>query len=287
MSPRAALLLAGLLTFAAPALAQQSAEDPVVAEVDGQKIHMSDVEAAYQELPEQYRQLPMSALAKPLVERVIDDRLLQAEAERQGLASDPVVQRELERARGRVLRAALLQKLVDEASTDEKLRAAYEKMKSDPAFAKEQYCASHILVESEDEAKAVIAELEAGADFAELAKARSKGPTGPKGGDLGCFPKGTMVPEFEAALTALEPGSYTKEPVQSRFGWHVVLLREKTAEVPGFEEAEPQVREQVARDAIRAHLAERRAAATIVRHEEVLGGTDPAGSAAPGGASGN
>jgi peptidyl-prolyl cis-trans isomerase C len=187
MSSRAALLLAGLLTFTAPALAQESAEDPVVAEVDGQKIHMSDIEAAYQELPEQYRQLPVSALAKPLVERVIDDILLQEEAERQGLAADPLVQREIERARGRVLRAALLQKLVDEASTEERLRATYEAMKSDPAFAKTEFCASHILVDSEDEAKAIIAELKGGADFTELAKARSKGPTGPKGGDLGCF----------------------------------------------------------------------------------------------------
>lgn len=282
MSLRTVLLLAGLLTGAAPALATEAASDPVVAEVNGQKILMSDIEAAYQELPDQYRQLPLSALAKPLLERVIDDVLLQAEAERQGLASDPLVQREIERARGRVLRAALLQKLVDEASTDDRLRATYEAMKSDPAFAQTEYCASHILVDSEDEAKAIIAELKAGADFSGLAKARSKGPTGPKGGDLGCFPAGTMVPEFEAALTALEPGRYTQEPVQSRFGWHVVLLREKTSKVPGFAEAEPQVREQVARDAIRAHLAERRAAATIVRHDEVLSGAASSGAGGSG-----
>lgn len=278
MPPKLALALAGLLALALPAAAQEAAEDPVVAEVDGKEVRMSDVEAAYQELPEQYRQLPMSALAKPLLERVIDDRLLQAEAEKQGLADDPMVARELERARGRVLRGALLQKLVDEAMTDENLRATYERMKGDPEFAKEQYCASHILLESEEEAKAVIAELDGGADFAEVAKARSKGPTAPKGGDLGCFPKGTMVPEFEAAVTALEPGSYTKEPVQSRFGWHVVLLREKKTEVPSFEEAQQQIREQVAREAIQAQLERQRADANIVRHEEALGGGSSSGN---------
>lgn len=278
MPPKFALVLAGLLAFAVPAAAQETADDPVVAEVDGEQVRMSDVEAAYRELPEQYRQLPMSALAKPLLERVIDDRLLQAEAERQGLASDPEVAREIERARGRVLRGALLQKLVDEAMTDENLRATYERMKDDPEFAKEQFCASHILLESEEDAKAVIAELEGGADFTELAKARSKGPTASKGGDLGCFPKGTMVPEFEAAVTALEPGSFTREPVQSRFGWHVILLREKTTEVPSFDEAQQQIREQVAREAIRAQLEERRAQADIVRHEEALGGAAPSGN---------
>lgn len=277
MLPRIAIALAGLLALALPAAAEQ-ADDPVVAEVDGKPVRMSDVEAAYAELPEQFRQLPMSAIAKPLLERVIDDRLLQAEAERQGLAEDPLVRRELERARGQVLRGALLQKIIDQAMTEENLRATYEQMKADPEFAKEQYCASHILLESAEEAKSVINELARGADFAELAKARSKGPMAPKGGDLGCFPKGTMVPEFEAALTALEPGSFTREPVQSRFGWHVIWLREKKTAVPSFEEVEQQVREQVARTAIRAQLEASRARAEIVRHEDALAGATSSGN---------
>ena len=86
-----------------------------------------------------------------------------------------------------------------------------------------------------------------------------------------------MVPEFEAALTSLAPGTFTEEPVQTRFGWHVVFLREHKQELPSFEEAEGQVREHVARAAIRSYLAERRAAATIVRHEETWGGMRPAG----------
>ncbi|GBD44058.1 Putative peptidyl-prolyl cis-trans isomerase Cbf2 [bacterium HR40] len=258
------------LLLAAPALAEESAPDPVVAEINGEPVYMSEVARIYEELPEQYRQLPFAAIAKPLLERAIDDRLLQAEAQRAGLETDPAVQREIERAKGRVLRTALLQQLVDRAMSEDNLRATYERMKAEPEFVQEQVCASHILLENEADAKAVIAELDKGADFGEVARARSTEPGGSKGGDIGCFPRGSMVPEFEAVAFALEPGTYTKEPVQSRFGWHVIAVREKKKDVPSFEAAQEQVRERAARDAIEARLGEVRAQAQIVRHDEVL-----------------
>jgi peptidyl-prolyl cis-trans isomerase C len=92
----------------------------------------------------------------------------------------------------------------------------------------EEISARHILLETEEAAKAVIAELDAGKDFAELAKEKSTGPSAAQGGDLGFFTKGRMVPEFEAAaFDALTPGEYGKEPVKTQFGWHVIKVEER------------------------------------------------------------
>ncbi|HFD16167.1 MAG TPA: peptidylprolyl isomerase [Rhodospirillales bacterium] len=260
-------LLATLLFAAPPVFAQEKAEDPVIAEVNGVAIRESDLDAAYAELPEQYRQLPKEALLVPLRERLIDDELLRAEAERRKLDQDERVAREIARARARVMRAALLEQVIEEASTDERLRAVYEEMKAQPDFAVEEARISHILLDSEADARAVIEELDAGADFAALAKERSTGPSGPQGGDLGYLRKEALVPEFAEVAFALEPGTYTKDPVQTRFGWHVIRLEDKRRTVPSFEEVENRIREQVAREAITAYLDEARAKAEIVRDE--------------------
>jgi len=106
--------------------------------------------------------------------------------------------------------------------------------------------ARHILVKDKAEAEAVISELQGGADFAELAKKRSTGPSGPNGGDLGYFPRGAMVPAFESAAFALEAGSFTQTPVQTQFGWHIILVEEKRiAEAPTIEELAPQLRQNL------------------------------------------
>ncbi len=260
-------LLATLLFAATPGLAQEKTDDPVIAEVNGVAIHASDLDAAYAELPEQYRQLPKEALLVPLRERLIDDELLRAEAERRKLDEDARVAREIARARARVMRAALLEQVIEEASTEERLRAAYEAMKAQPDFATEEARIGHILLETEEEAREVIAELDAGADFATLAKERSTGPSGPQGGDLGYLGKEALVPEFAAAAFALEPGTYTRDPVQTRFGWHVIRLEDKRRNLPSFEEVENRVREEVAREAITSYLREIRAGAEIVVDE--------------------
>ncbi len=263
-------LLATMLFAAAPGLAQEQTTDRVIAEVNGVAIHESQIDAAYAELPEQYRQLPKEALLGPLRERLIDDELLRMEAERLKLDEDARVKREIARAKARVMRAALLEKVIEEASTEERLQAAYEKMKAQPDFAVEEARISHILLKSEEDARAVIKELDGGADFAALAKERSEGPSGPKGGDLGYLKKQALVPEFANVAFALEPGSYTKDPVQTRFGWHVIKLEDKRRNVPSFQEVENQVREQVAREAITSYLEEARAKAEIVLNEDFL-----------------
>jgi peptidyl-prolyl cis-trans isomerase C len=113
----------------------------------------------------------------------------------------------------------------------------------------EEISARHILLETEEAAKAVIAELDAGKDFAELAKEKSTGPSAAQGGDLGFFTKGRMVPEFEAAAFEITPGEYGKEPVKTQFGWHVIKVEERRETAPpAFEEVADQVRQLVMRE---------------------------------------
>ena len=161
----------GLLALGSVATAQDqpaAAEDPVVATIGDQEILRSELEAAAADLPEQYRQMPLEMIYGPLLDRVIDARLLAIEAEEAGLGDEPEVQPALEQARARVLSDALVRKEVSEGVTEEKVQALYEERKSDPEFARDEVHARHILLESQEEAEQVIKELEGGADFVAL-----------------------------------------------------------------------------------------------------------------------
>ena len=257
----------GLLALTATAFAQDqaAADDPVVAIINGNEIHRTDVELVATSLPEQMRQVPMEQIYPMLLDRVIDFKLLENEAEKQNLADDPDVQPALAQARANVLRDAMLRKKVEEGSTDEALKARYEEMKGDEGFSYEEVHARHILLASEDDAKAVIADLEGGADFAELAKEKSTGPSGPQGGDLGYFKKGQMVPEFGDAAFAMDIGSTSPEPVKTQFGFHVIKVEDKRQVEPSFEESEPQLRQEVARTIVTALVEKLREGAEIER----------------------
>jgi peptidyl-prolyl cis-trans isomerase C len=145
--------------------------------------------------------------------------------------------------------------------TDEMAKQLYETQLGAPG---KEYKASHILVETQDEAVAIIGELDGGADFAELAKSKSTGPSGASGGQLGWFAPAQMVQPFSAAAAELEKGSYSKEPVETQFGWHVILLedtRERTP--PSFEEVKDRLKLVMANKRLQEHLQEVRAAADI------------------------
>lgn len=252
------------VSLAAPAGAQP--EDPVVAVVNGTQIKRSDLEAAHRQLPEQYRQMPLEMLYEPLLDRVIDSQLLLAEAEKQKLAEQPNVQEEIARARDSVLRDSLVQQAIDEGSTKERLDAAYNALRTQPGFAFEEVHARHILLGSEEEARAVIEQLQNGADFAALAKEKSTDPSAKSnGGDLGFFRREAMVPEFAEAAFTIEPGTIGKDPVKSQFGWHVIKVEERRQTVPTFEEKEPELREQVAREIVNQLVADVRSGAKIER----------------------
>jgi peptidyl-prolyl cis-trans isomerase C len=268
----------GLLAIGSAALAQDqtTADNPVVATVDGNDILRSDVEAVMRTLPDQMRQAPIDQIYPMLLDRVIDFKLLEFEAEKSDLADDPDLQPALAQARAAVLRDAMLRKKVEEGSTDEALKARYEELKKGDGFSYEEVHARHILLASEDDAKAVIAELEGGADFEALAKEKSTGPSGPQGGDLGYFKQGQMVPEFGNAAFSMDIGSTSAEPVKTQFGFHVIKVEDKRKVEPSFEETEPQIRQEVAREIVTALVEDLREGVAIERYN--LDGTPMAAS---------
>jgi peptidyl-prolyl cis-trans isomerase C len=258
----------GLLALSLPAHAQQPVPtgDPVVAIVDGAEVHRSEVEAVARALPEQYRQVPLPQIYGMLLDRAIDFRLLAQAAEAADLAEDPDVQSALEQARAGVLRDAFVRRKIQEGTTADKLRTRYEELKDDEGFTQEEVHARHILVGSEDEADEVIAALAGGADFAALASERSVDPSArSNGGDLGFFRREQMVPEFAEAAFALQPGQRSEKPVQSQFGWHVIEVVERRMGTPTFEETEPRLRQEVAREIVTALVADLRDGAEIER----------------------
>ena len=248
--------------FMPPALAQ---DDPVIAIVNGTELTRSDLEASYRSLPQQYRQAPLDAIFEPLLERMIDGQLVLEAAKADNLADDPAVVAAIKIASENVLREAAINRAVEAATTDEALQAAYDTRKAAPDFSFEEVHARHILVEEEAEARAIITTLDGGADFAELAAEKSTGPSGPNGGDLGYFKKDAMVPEFGEAAFAMAIGAHSQEPVQTQFGWHVIKVEDKRTSVPSFEETEPQLREEIARDSVAKFLETIRAGAEITR----------------------
>lgn len=270
-SPRllaAALLLAGL--SAGPALADsaaadaaapasQAAADPVVATVNGQPIHLSDVKDAAASMPEAAKAMSPAQLYPLLVERLIDARALVVEAQKQGLEKDPVVQRKIQDARDQVLESAVLRKAVAPEITDKALKARYEKeIANKPAV--EEVHARHILVQDKATAEKIIAELDKGASFAELSKKYSKDPGSAKdGGDLGWFKKSEMVPAFADAAFKLKDGQITQTPVHTQFGWHVIkVLGHRKAPPPSFEEAKPELRQKVIQEGVKKAVAQAR-----------------------------
>ena len=251
-----------VLAIAVPSRAQTT--DPVVAVVNGKQIRKSDVEAVYATLPEQYRQMPLEQIFDPLVEQVVTSQLLLAKAEQEKVADNPEVEAQLERARENVLRDAVVKAAIDKGVTEEKLKAAYEAMKSQPGFAFEETRAAHILVADEATALDVIKQLQAGADFATLAKEKSTDPSAKtNGGDLGYFRREAMVPEFAEAAFTIPPGTIGDKPVKSQFGWHVIKVEDRRQSIPTYEEKEAELRDQLSREIVNAMLADVRKGATI------------------------
>jgi peptidyl-prolyl cis-trans isomerase C len=261
------LLPLGLALGCLLSVSAAAQDDPVVAIVDGTEFRLSDLQESYQQLPEQFRQMPIDAIYEPLLDRLIDGELLLQAAEAADIAADPEVEAAIENARADVLRQTMIERAVLEATDEAALQAAYEERQQSPDFAIEQVTARHILVETEEEARDVIAELDGGADFAELARERSTDPAAANGGELGTFRRGAMVPAFENAAFALEPGSYTTEPVATQFGFHVILVEAKETIEPSFEEVADDLRAELTRDAIEGLLEEMRADADVQRFQ--------------------
>ncbi|THK35281.1 peptidylprolyl isomerase [Ensifer sp. MPMI2T] len=229
--------------------------DPVIAKVGEQEVRQSELNLALGGLDPQLQQMPEEQKRAAALSAVIDVKLLAKNAEKEGLQDDAVFKQRIAYLTERELHNAFFKKHVVDAVTREEVKARYDKeIAAIPA--QEEIKARHILVKTEDEAKAVIKELDAGKSFVDLAKAKSSDPNKDDGGDLGYFAKGRMVPEFEAAAFALEKGTYTKTPVKTQFGFHVILVEDKRPQAPPtLEQVEPQVRQLVMRDKYLALLA--------------------------------
>ncbi|HEY6432558.1 MAG TPA: peptidylprolyl isomerase [Acetobacteraceae bacterium] len=246
-----------------PPAAAAPASDPVVAKVDGVPIHLSEVKAAAEALPANLRAVPFETIYPKLLDSMISQRVLAAAARKAGIDKTPEVQQQIAAATDQVLDNALLTKVVMPSVNDQALHARYEKeIAGKPGD--EEVHAKHILVESEDQAKQIIAQLEKGADFAALAKQYSKDPGAADGGDLGFFKKGDMVPAFADAAFALQPGQFTKTPVHTQFGWHVIeVVERRQAPPPSFEQAADGLRQQMLKEGVQQEIAKARAAADV------------------------
>ncbi len=251
MSKHTILLGACALAFglSQQSFAQDTGPDTVVATVNGEEITIGHMIVVREGLPEQYQALEDEVLFDGILEQLVQQTVLAQKAQNPG----PVVELRLENERRSLLAGTAMKAMLDEALTDEALQSAYDE-KFAAAEPTREFNASHILVETEDEAKALVTELEGGAEFAELAKEKSTGPSGPNGGELGWFGVGMMVKEFEDVVLTMEPGTISA-PVQTQFGWHVIRLNEtRMKDAPPLDEVREELASEVQQQIIEETL---------------------------------
>jgi len=251
---------------AAGAVTPAPAPDPakVVATIDGKPVTEADLALAQQSVDQQYAQLPPEQRRAAAFMAVMEIRLLADKAVAEGLDKDADFQRRMAFLQQRALHSELIDKDVGAKITDEEVRARYDKQMADTPPVNEVK-ARHILVKTKEEAEAIIKQLDGGADFQKLANEHTTDPSGKtSGGDLGYFAPGQMVPEFETAAFALEIGKYTATPVQSQFGWHIILVEDKRAQQPpAFDTVKDQIRNLVFREKYFAMVGDLRKAAKV------------------------
>jgi len=228
---------------------QRMPADQVVARINGEDITRQDLDQVAQELGPQLQRIPPEQQLSVLIEVIFDIKLMARDAEAKGIDEDADVKRRLALARDSQLRAEYLRTQLFETITDERVRAAYDEEIANFTPGDERR-ARHILVATKDEALAIIADLDGGADFAEIATEKSTDPgSGRNGGDLGFRGRGAMVKPFDDAVFTLEAGAYTAEPVESQFGFHVIKLEEVRKEPePTFESRQQELRLSLVRD---------------------------------------
>lgn len=255
------------IALSAPGFAQDA--DTVITSVGDVDITLGHVIQLRQSLPEQFQSLTDAQLFDGIVRQLVDQTLL---AESVTGDMSLAVRLALENNRRQTLANSEIDRLLSQAVDPADVRAQFDEIVANLPEER-QYEAAHILLETEAEALAVLAEIEGGADFAEVAMARSTGPSGPNGGALGWFGLGQMVPEFEAAVVAMTPGEVSG-PVETQFGWHVIKLNDtRTNAGPSFEELAPRIEQQIANDVLREQIEALTVAAGVVVD---LSGFDPA-----------
>lgn len=261
---KTASILAMTAIMAAPAFAQEATNaETVVATINGTDITVGHLILAYDTLPDNYKSLPTDQLFQGLLEQIVQQTLLSQTAQNPDL---PAVRYAIENEKRLMLAGVAVNELSDATITPDALRAKYE-----ATYGKEgadlgvEYNAAHILLETEEAAIDMVDRLAKGADFTELAKVHSTGPSGPNGGDLGWFGEGMMVAEFENAVKAMAVGAVA-DPVQTQFGWHVIKLNDtRPIKAPEFESIQNELAAEMQREVVENRIRELQDGATITK----------------------
>jgi peptidyl-prolyl cis-trans isomerase C len=257
--------LAMVLLACLPVRAEDA--NPVLAKVNGAEIRQSDVALAEEELGPSLAQMDPATKKENVLAFLIDMKIVAKAAEDKKIEDRPDFKARLAFTRNRLLMDNLLASEGKAATTQDAMKKVYDEAAKQIAGEQEVH-ARHILVESEDQAKAIEAELKKGADFAELAKSKSKDPGASDGGDLGFFTKDQMVPEFANVAFSLEPGKIS-DPVKTQFGWHIIKVEEKrNRKAPDFDQVKPQIETYVTRKAQAEYVAKLRESAKVERMDQ-------------------
>lgn len=267
--PVLALGAAGMLAGLHPALAEGETADTVVATVNGTEITLGQMIVVRERLPGEYQALPDDVLFKGILDQLVQQTALQQTVEDKLTLRDRIA---LENDRRGYMTGVALQAVVEGAVNDASLQAAYDERFKD-FQAQTEYRAAHILVDSQDKAAALKAEIDGGADFAEVARANSTDGAAANGGDLGWFGAGMMVKPFEDAVMAMQVGEVAG-PIETQFGWHLIKLHEtRLSEAPSLDDLREELAAEIEQKAVQAHIESVTAAAAITRPGE---GLDPA-----------
>jgi len=254
--------------------------NPVVAKLGKTDITRQDVLESVQNFPPQMRQLPLNQLFPLAVDQVLNAKIIEKKTEGVNLDSDPEVKKQLAAAKDQIVRTVYLQKQISKNLTDDRVKKAYDEYVA--TFEKvEEVKAAHILVEDEATAKEVVTKLIETGDFAGLAKEYSKDSTAENGGTLGYFTKTDVVKEFGDSAFSMEPGTYTKDPVKSEFGYHIIQVQDKRLREPApMEEVKPFLEADLRRVVLEEIIAGWRDAETIERFDINGDAIEPAAGSA-------
>lgn len=277
---KGAIALALAMTLPTGAFAQDVSEEElnaaleayngaeVLATVGEQKVTLADAAMIYTTLPAEVSNVPADQILSGITEQLISETALYERALADGLHESKEMQNRLAAIRRSALAEAYLTQQLDARITDDSLRARYDSMTAGFEGQKEVN-ARHILVKTEDEANALVAQLKGGEDFATLAAEKSTGPSGPNGGSLGWFTKDAMVAPFAEAAFSMEKGAISA-PVQTQFGWHVIKVEDiRTQAPPPYDVLAPQLRQQASQGVAQEIIAEIRGEATVTEAEEM------------------
>lgn len=265
--------MAACLLMGAPALGQQAAapqpvdtaNDPVIAIVEGAAIKRSELQMVQRSLPAQFQQMPLEILFPMLIDRMIDAKLLAMAGRRDNLQNEPELRARIATYEERLIQETYLTRKIAAAATEEAVQARYKKFIAENP-AESEVSARHILVASEQKAKEITAQIKAGGDFAKLAAENTIDPSGKaSGGDLGFFKKGEMVPEFSEAAFKLKEGEVTEAPVKTQFGWHVIRVDKIRQQAQSLDEVREEIANQISQEVVTAEVAKLRAGASVQR----------------------